>query len=215
MKRNGRRTRPWKLIAATIVTVALLAMVSGCPDGSLLDLVGGSDDPNGTNGGTHTVGDTGPAGGIVFYDKGSYSDGWRYLEAAPASTEWTNKPWGGFGTQVAMTGTDVGTGEANTLAIVTQYGGEEPFENRADYAAKLCADLEYGGKTDWFLPSKEELNLMYWNLHVEGLGGFASANYWSSSEDVATSAWRHAFDNGSQYGDLKDFSSRVRAARAF
>jgi len=35
----------------------------------------------------YKIGDTGPAGGIVFYDKTSYSDGWRYLEAAPASNE--------------------------------------------------------------------------------------------------------------------------------
>ena len=35
----------------------------------------------------YNIGDTGPAGGIVFYDKGRVSDGWRYLEAARAGTE--------------------------------------------------------------------------------------------------------------------------------
>ena len=32
----------------------------------------------------YKIGDEGPAGGVIFYDKGEYSDGWRYLEAAPA-----------------------------------------------------------------------------------------------------------------------------------
>jgi len=36
---------------------------------------------------TYRIGDTGPAGGLIFYDKGNITGGWRYLEAAPASTE--------------------------------------------------------------------------------------------------------------------------------
>ena len=38
---------------------------------------------------SYKVGDTGPAGGIVFYDKGEISDGWRYLEAAPPDFEFS------------------------------------------------------------------------------------------------------------------------------
>jgi len=41
--------------------------------------------------GTYSLRDIGPAGGYIFYDKGSYSNGWRYLEAAPVSTEWTDE----------------------------------------------------------------------------------------------------------------------------
>ncbi len=52
----------------------------------------------------------GPAGGLVFYDKGSYSDGWRYLEAAPVSTEWTNKQWGSFPSEITGTVTNLGSG---------------------------------------------------------------------------------------------------------
>jgi len=37
----------------------------------------------------YKVGDTGPAGGIVFYDKGDNSNGWQYLEAAPKEFEFT------------------------------------------------------------------------------------------------------------------------------
>ncbi len=163
----------------------------------------------------YVVGDTGPAGGIVFYDKGESSAGWRYLEAAPASTEWTNKRWGGYGTEVGSgaQGTAIGTGAANTQAIVAAYGDHEPNAGRDDYAAKLCADLDYGEETDWFLPSKDELNQMY--LQRGAIGGFASAGYWSSSEHSASHAWGQYFDNGNQVGNRKYYADRVRAARAF
>jgi uncharacterized repeat protein (TIGR02543 family) len=166
----------------------------------------------------YEVGETGPAGGIVFYDKGAYSDGWRYLEAAPASTEWESKPWGGYGTEVGdgAQGKAVGTGAANTQAIVAEYGNNEPDEGRSDYAAKLCDDLDYDGFDDWFLPSRDELDLMYQNLHLEGLGGFASAIYWSSSEYDANFAWVQSFVDGVQLDYFKDRGGgRVRAARAF
>ncbi len=87
------------------------------------------------------IGDTGPAGGLIFYDKGSYSDGWRYLEAAPVATEWP-KPWGLFGTNISgADGTAVGTGEQNTADIVVAIG------TGTTYAAQLCDGLSEGGYT--------------------------------------------------------------------
>ena len=163
------------------------------------------------------IGDEGPAGGIVFYDKGEYSDGWRYLEAAPASTEWTGKAWGGRHTEVGAgaQGTAIGTGAANTEAIVTTYGDEEPHQDRDDYAARLAADLIQGGFDEWFLPSRDELNLMYENLHEQGLGDFGGAEYWSSSEFDATVAREQRFQDGTQQVSSKSLSGGVRAARAF
>ena len=80
--------------------------------------------------------------------------------------------------------------------------------------ADICANLSLGGYSDWFLPSKDELNLMYENLKVWGVGGFG-ATYWSSSEVSADYAWYLVFSDVSQSYDRKFFTFRVRAVRAF
>ncbi len=157
----------------------------------------------------YVVGSAGPAGGLIFYDKGSETDGWRYLEAAP-SDQSTDVQWcNGSYLTTGATATIVGTGEANTATIVTKQGN-------GIYAAKICQDLVLGGYDDWFLPSKDELDLMYDNLKAAGLGGFASDNYWSSSEYGYTNAWNQYFPNGGQhYTGKYGFIVRVRAIRAF
>jgi len=68
---------------------------------------------------------------------------------------------------------------------------------------------------DWFLPSKDELNKMYENLYLEGVGGFSNSYYWSSSELDLNNAWYQYFNDGSQFTDLKSFDVRVRACRSF
>jgi len=159
---------------------------------------------------TYDLRDIGPAGGYIFYDKGSYSNGWRYLEAAPVSTEWNEKQWGSYGTLIGGTGTGIGTGENNTSIIVSWLNSH----GETDRAAQLCDALVYGGYSDWFLPSRHELNLMYENLKVYGVGGFTLC-YWSSSESLAYSALFQCFLHGYAYYYCKDFSVQVRAVRAF
>ncbi len=69
---------------------------------------------------------------------------------------------------------------------------------------------------DWFLPSKDELNKMYVNLHSEGEGQFVNDNYWASSETSAQRVWVQQFASGHQTGDaLKYNTFRVRPVRAF
>ena len=156
---------------------------------------------------TYAVGDTGPASGLIFYDKGSYSDGWRYLEAAP-SDQSTGIQWydSYYEVVTGAAGTAIGTGQANTTAIVTIQGA-------GNYAAQLCNDLIVGGYNDWFLPSKDELDKLYINKVV--IGGFTDFYYWSSSEGNASNAWGQDFNDGNQNNYTKNHTLRVRAVRAF
>jgi len=172
--------------------------------------------------GTYALRDIGPAGGgYIFYDKGTYSDGWRYLEAAPVSTE-AEKQWGSCGgfyptgcTLIGGTKWLIGDGQSNTTIIVTWLNSH----SETDCAAQLCDALVYGGYSDWFLPSKGELNRMYNNLFLFGVGGFSSHNYWTSCEYDACEAWVQDFSWGGVYFNDKyntNFSyPLVRAVRAF
>jgi hypothetical protein len=71
------------------------------------------------------------------------------------------------------------------------------------------------GNNNWFLPSKDELNAMYTELKVYGVGNFADDWYWSSSEDSSTTAWNQYFVSGAQINQMKHSSYYVRACRAF
>ncbi len=111
------------------------------------------------------------------------------------------------------TGTALGTGAANTDAIVAKNGAG------TDYAAGLARAYRGGGYGDWYLPSKDELDRLYQNR--EAIGGFATSGrswYWSSSQGAvfANVAWAQPFVGGSQgLGSLKHVTGRVRAVRAF
>jgi hypothetical protein len=161
------------------------------------------------------VGDTGPGGGIVFYDAGSVQSWGRYLEAAPVGDE-VQRTWATGGNQNAAVsgadGTAIGTGEQNTADIVAQSGNVA-----ATSAAVYCSELVSGGQSDWFLPSKDELNLMYTNLHSAStpLGGFSTGAYWSSSEYVVNDAWLQVFFNGDRVYNFKYGTLYVRPVRAF
>jgi hypothetical protein len=131
------------------------------------------------------------------------------MEAAPATTEWTDIPWSNITSAVSgASGTAIGTGLANTATIIGQSG-------HTASAAQLCNDLTSGGYDDWFLPSKDELDLIYENLGKAGLGDFASSNYWNSSETSARYAGYQYFSLGSQSNEYKYNGLRVRAVRAF
>jgi hypothetical protein len=167
----------------------------------------------------YKIGDRGPAGGIVFYDKGNNADGWRYLEAAPQDlgrAEWgyfyenSDNKWA-LGPYVGGTSTAIGSGKRNTQLIVDalKWGGY------TGKAAQLCASYTYSGYSDWFLPSQDELDLMYKNLAAKGLGSFTGGWYWSSSQYNSSGSWEQRFSDGYQANGSKSHSWCVRAVRAF
>ena len=165
----------------------------------------------------YNIGDTGPSGGLIFYD--DEADGidnietYRYLEAAPKSTEfgtgmlWVGDEeitWGPTTIACQATETAVGTGYQNTVDITDSISGY--------YAAVACRTLNcYGG--GWYLPSKDELNLMYQNLHLQGLGSFESYGYWSSTEYPQLEAYYQDFSDGSQGKRGKGAALYARAVR--
>lgn len=152
----------------------------------------------------YAIGDTGPAGGLVFYLDGNGGG----LEAAPKSTEWPANQWGCINITIGTTSTGIGTGQANTKAIVNGCSA-------VDIAARLCDNLVVNGFSDWFLPSKDELALMRDNLYLNGLGNFDTYRYWSSSEQNASSAWWEAMDSGNKAYTSKPNTYFVRAVRVF
>lgn len=82
-------------------------------------------------------------------------------------------------------------------------------------AAYDCDNLNYGGYDDWFLPSKNELNLIYSNLASGGLGNFTGSTYWSSSESGALNTWIQNFSTGDASDIIKSGSSSTRPIRNF
>jgi hypothetical protein len=104
---------------------------------------------------------------------------------------------------VSGTGTAVGTGKGNTQLIV------ESLE-QIGKAAQRCDSLSLKGYDDWFLPSKDELNLMYRNLH-RGAGEFSHSWYWSSSQHSNSYSWVQNFSGRS----VKNPTYLVRCVQAF
>jgi hypothetical protein len=164
----------------------------------------------------YKIGDTGPAGGIIFYVREGAAPGeWRYLEASPRDV-FTRVEWGGRGIYIG-TLNRTGQGKRNTEFIVRalQKSGE------TGRAVQLCEGYELNGYKDWFLPSKDELNLIYQNLKRKGLGDFnyyapgSVWAYWSSSETSDYYAWSQDFSDGSQDREPRDYTRFVRAVRAF
>ncbi len=150
-------------------------------------------------------------GGIIAYilqsgDPGYIEGETHGLIAAP-SDQSTGAEWGCHGTTLSgADGTEIGTGNQNTIDIVTGC-------TTAGIAAKLCYDLALNGYSDWYLPSKDELNKLY--LNRAAIGGFTDNDYWSSTEDNSGFARIQNFSNGYPSYGLKNHPTYVRAIRAF
>ena len=163
-------------------------------------------------------------GGIVYYlfqegDSG-YVAGEIHglISAAEDQSTEDGAVWGCSETEVSgADGTAVGTGAQNTLDILA--GCSED-----GIAAKLASDYEItlDGVTynDWFLPSKDELNLLYLNKDLIDQVDFENCllllcSYSSSSQYSGNGSWVQNFNVGYQVDNDVDEANRVRAVRAF
>jgi len=150
-------------------------------------------------------------GGVIAYilqagDPGYDANVQHGLIAAPSDQSTGIQWYNGYYVTTGAIAAALGTGNANTNTIVSVQGA-------GTYAAKLCYDLVLNGYSDWYLPSKDELNKLY--INRTAIGGFAAAFYWSSSEDYSYVAWGQSFGTGSQASSSKFNTAYVRAVRAF
>ncbi|MCL1814682.1 MAG: DUF1566 domain-containing protein [Treponema sp.] len=72
-----------------------------------------------------------------------------------------------------------------------------------------------GGFTDWRLPTRKELDLLYQNLKENQLGEFSNGYHWASLEYNRISAWSQRFDDGYQVTNFKRLTYAIRAVRSF
>ena len=161
---------------------------------------------------SYTIGQAALGGKIAYIlqtgDPG-YDANEQHGLIAAASDQGTAE-WGCIYTYIAgAQGEAIGTGNQNTIGIMNGCG-------TAGIAARICGDLVLNGYSDWYLPSKDELNKLY--INRVAIGGFGNVSYWSSSEpNSSENAWYHYFDDGHPYPYYgpKNNSLKVRAIRAF
>ena len=158
----------------------------------------------------HFIGES-YGGGIVFY---VYDNGQHGLIAATADQSTAMQWYNGTYRYTGTIGDGMNAGAMNTALIVATQMADNQIGN---FAAKVCADysVSVGGITygDWYLPSKYELSLLYFQKTI--VGGFSSGYYWSSSENDSPVAWNQNFNSGNRYNDFKNLTYYVRAVRAF
>ena len=107
-------------------------------------------------------------------------------------------------------------GLSNSNAIVGQAG-------HTSSASALCLNSTNGAQSDWYLPSVQELNMLWNNYYtvarsltqISGATQLQPANYWSSTEDGSLYAWHFYFGTGSALINDKGYAYYVRAVRAF
>ena len=151
----------------------------------------------------YSVGDIGPAGGVVIYDLGFYEyvdfesssyDCWRYIEVATEVL--APAIWGCNGSVIYGLTNEIGAGEINTQLILNS-GCDEVSPEYPDYAALVASSYNGGGQLDWFLPSPSELLLLTESPDYTGqINGWELGKYWSSNQ----------FLNSTSLGTSIDFS---------
>ena len=153
-----------------------------------------------------TIGQSYEGGKIAYID----ASGIHGLIAATSDIDdGTVCRWGCYGTLISgADGTAIGSGNQNTIDIINGCNEATP--------AQRCEYLVSGGYSDWYLPSKDELNQLY--INRVAIGGFANSEYnayWSSTEYDQIKAFFQNMSLGNQNAGIKDNFFKTRAVRSF
>lgn len=161
-----------------------------------------------------TAGYPGQGGGIVVYDKGDNTDGWRYLEVHPTDLDYNSSSsygsnWGPA-TFISGLSNQLGSGLSNSEIIASQV-------TQANCAAKLCMNLVRGGRSDWFLGSSDEMLLAAKSLKPMGT---ILDNAWTSTQTNAQYANAIFYQSGPETFSIfvnqpKSHTIRVYAMRRY
>lgn len=152
-------------------------------------------------------------GGIVFYLDTTSLKG---LIVTKINLSNSGTEWGCYNQNIENTSPEIGTGQKNTKEMLTQCVSAQSISN---WSAKIADQYVFDKYDDWYLPSKNELYLIYQNLHLKGIGGFSSTiPYWSSTQASLTSGWALNFGTGTHVQEYKagySGTGAVRAVRSF
>lgn len=172
------------------------------------------------DGGLCQVGDTGPGGGVIFYDAGPAHVGDRYYEVAPSGADF-NGMWCDAG-GTAATSTAIGTGKANTAAILGLGCTFGAVVNAVAYNG--------GGKNDWYVPSADEmLELCKYARGIAPEGNCVALNnplspslglddmtqYWTSSQFDGSNVYISVGLDGITQDSPQSMDPVVRPIRSF
>jgi hypothetical protein len=166
-------------------------------------------------GASYAIGDTGPAGGKIFITPSTAGNSTgKYFEVVPVGTMVTRaiKVTDPYENITGADGTAIGTGQQNTLDLIA-WGITDPETTAAAYADALT----FGGFSDWFLPSSDELTELYTNRSSIGFGAFVDS-IWSSS-DIFVGDWYTSalsfFDGTAGGYDRDSAGNSVAPVRSF
>ena len=177
-------------------------------------------------GGTCAVGDTGPGGGVV-YILSTTSGNTTGLTFEAARNDWNGSApdgkgqWCAADTTISGLGTAIGTGSSNSATIATSCSS-----TGTDDAAGYVRGKTIGGKTDWFLPSRDEALAIYTQRSVF-TGAYATnqadvdeARYLTSTQGtISGNALGVYMEGGVHPGASGDFSKTfhfaIRPVRSF
>jgi len=158
-----------------------------------------------------------PAGCVAMAIGGVESDGTIYAgssgghdicttTADTGTDEWNNGSSSSTANYTFSPTLSIADGQANTAQLMSTSCAASPFE-----AAAICDGLVANGSSDWYLPSKDELVVVYSNRIA--IGGFSTVKYWSSTSTNCHQAQVIDFSSGSITDEDRWHSVKFRCVR--